>query len=75
MRTQEYVQLHALLQEIRAAVAENQQTADAFEAYDTQPVRPVHVHLSKAQHRQAIFLLLEGIGETITARESPEVAA
>ncbi|QFU82878.1 UPF0058 family protein [Natronorubrum aibiense] len=74
MRSQEYVQLHALLQEIRATVEENQQTADAFEAYDTQPVRPVHVHLSKAQHRRAIFLLLEGISETLETQASPEVA-
>ncbi|SIR96136.1 UPF0058 family protein [Natronorubrum thiooxidans] len=75
MRSQEYMQLHALLQEIRSTVEEDQQTTDAFAAYDAQPIRPAHVHRSKADHKRAIFLLLAGIRDTIDARTTAEVAA
>lgn len=68
MRAQEYVQLHALLREIRDHVAETHHVEDAFEPYDSQPVRPVHVHLSKTHHHRAIVLLLEGIDEVIGDR-------
>ena len=75
MHSLEYVQIHALLREIREAVEDEHHSVDAFELYDSQPVRPVHVHRSKRDHRRAIFLLLEGIDETIDSRDSPEVAA
>ncbi|ELY47946.1 UPF0058 family protein [Natronorubrum bangense] len=75
MRSQEYVQLHALLEEIRSTVDGDQYMTDAFAAYDTQPIRPAHVHRSKADHRRAIFLLLAGIRDTIDARTTAEVAA
>ncbi len=75
MRSQEYVQLHALCQEIRATIEDEHDAAGAFDAYDAQPVRPTHVHISKAHHHAAIFLLLEGISETLEAQRSLEVAA
>ncbi|MHC3439748.1 UPF0058 family protein [Natrialbaceae archaeon A-gly3] len=75
MRSHEYIQLHALLLEIREAVEADQHTTEAFEVYDTQPVRPVHVHRSKTHHRRAIFLLLEGIDETIHTQDPPEATA
>ncbi|WIV68273.1 UPF0058 family protein [Natrialbaceae archaeon AArc-T1-2] len=77
MRSQECVQLHALLQLLREHVEEHHHVGDAFDAYDRQPVRPVHVHRSKDDHRQAIGLLLEGIGDVIDerSREAPAVRA
>ena len=74
MRAHEYVQLHALLLEIREVVETDRQV-EGFERYDAQPVRPVHIHRSKAHHRRAIFLLLEGIDETIHTQDLPEAPA
>ncbi|ELY44360.1 UPF0058 family protein [Natronorubrum sulfidifaciens] len=74
MRSQEYVQLHALLREIRSSVETDRDATAAFAAYDAQPVRPTHVHRSKAAHRRAIFLLLAGIRDTLEARTTTEVA-
>ncbi|MFC4246815.1 UPF0058 family protein [Natribaculum luteum] len=66
MQRQAYIQLHALLCEIRDHVEEEHDVPDdAFDAYDALSVRPVHVHLTKEQHERAIGLLLVGIGETI----------
>lgn len=75
MRSQEYAQIHALLREIRETVEDERHSVEAFELYDSQSVRPIHVHRPKGDHRRAIFLLLEGIDETIDSRDSSEIAA
>ncbi|MXV60838.1 metal-binding protein [Natronorubrum sp. JWXQ-INN-674] len=73
MRSQEYVQLHALLYRLRHHL-ECEDSARSFAAYDAQPVRPTHVHRSKEAHGRAIELLLEGFVETIE-RQSRESTA
>ena len=66
MRSQEYVQIHALLYHLRRHLErEGDVPPEAFEAYDTQPVRPTHIHRSKAQHGEAIALLRAGLDDTV----------
>lgn len=62
MKTQQYVHIHALLFELRAYFErEYGRSADAFANYDTQPVRPNHVHRGKQAHKSAVELLLSGL--------------
>lgn len=71
MRSQELIQIHALLVEVRANLEqEGTVPAGAFSAYDAQPTGPVHIHQSKENHKYAISLLTEGVNKSIQTRSS-----
>ncbi|SFC08493.1 hypothetical protein SAMN05444422_104182 [Halobiforma haloterrestris] len=67
MRRDELINLHALLREIRGAMADRGDVhPEAFAAYDHQRTRPMHVHRAKRDHKRAVRLLLWGIVRSIT---------
>lgn len=62
MKSQELINIHRLLFEVRRYLErEGAVSADAFAAYDAQPIRPTHFHRGKGAHMGAIELLLEGL--------------
>jgi hypothetical protein len=62
MKAQELIHTHRLLFETRRYFEhEGTVSADAFAAYDAQPIRPTHFHRGKEAHLGAIELLLEGL--------------
>lgn len=66
MRLDEWMNLHALLREIRTYMEHRGDTSpDAFAAYDHQPARPMHLHRRKRDHKRATRLLLWGIVRSI----------
>lgn len=66
MRLDEWMNLHALLREIRAYMEHRGDTSpDAFAAYDYQQTRPMHLHRQKREHKRATRLLLWGIVRSI----------
>jgi len=73
MKSQELRQIHALLYEVRKYLCkENIISSDAFVNYDSQPLRPSHVHQSKQAHRHGIELLLDGIERALRSNPPPE---
>lgn len=75
MRLDEWVNLHALLREVRAEMEQRGDAApDAFAAYDSQPARPMHLHRRKEAHKRATRLLLWGIVRSIETESDLAVA-
>ena len=74
MKKQSLIHIHQLLAIVQDAVTSHNETPpDAFDAYVQYGVRPTHIHRSKDQHKEAIWLLLEGINRTIG--ETPPMPA
>lgn len=66
MRHDEWMNLHALLREIRTYMEHRGDASpDAFAAYDYQDTRPMHLHRQKTEHKRAARLLLWGIVQSI----------
>ncbi|WP_226479702.1 UPF0058 family protein [Natrinema amylolyticum] len=66
MRHDEWMNLHALLREIRTDMEHRGDASpDAFAAYDYQHARPMHLHRQKTEHKRATRLLLWGIVRSI----------
>ncbi|TMT85699.1 hypothetical protein E2L06_03455 [Haloterrigena sp. H1] len=75
MNAQELIHVHALLFELRVHFErDGDMPAGAFTAYETQPVRPTHIHRPKHEHEHAIDLLLEGLGQSVRTRPPPDHA-
>ena len=73
MKSQELKQIHALLYEVRKYLrSEKTIPSNAFIDYDSQPIRPSHVHQSKQVHKNGIKLLLDGIERTLHLDPPPE---
>lgn len=73
MKSQELKQIHALLYEVRKHIhSENTVPSDSFVNYDSQPIRPSHVHQSNKAHENGIKLLLDGIECTLQSDPPPE---
>lgn len=69
MRKKELVHVHALLQEVRQQVQSGGPVPpDAFEAYESYGVSPAAIHHPKADHREALFRLADGVVTTIEER-------
>lgn len=75
MRLDEWMALHALLREVRTDMERRGDAApDAFDAYDYQPARPMHLHRRKRAHERATRLLLWGIVRSIETESDLAVA-
>ena len=75
MKSQELIQIHALLCVVREQLeTERAVPSDAFAKYDSQPIRPSHVHRSKAAHKNGISQMLTGIECTLRSNPPPETA-
>ncbi|WP_425491746.1 UPF0058 family protein [Halohasta salina] len=73
MKSQELKQIHALLYEVRKYLCNgNTVPSDPFESYDSQPVRPTHVHQSKQAHKNGIELLVAGIERVLQLDPPPK---
>jgi len=73
MKSQELKQIHALLYEVRKHLCNgNTDSPDPFVSYDSQPVRPSHVHQSKQAHKNGIKLLVDGIEQTLQSDPPPQ---
>ena len=64
MHKDELIYLHSLMVKLRLYFEENDMHGD-FTSYDNMHISPVHVHRSKNDHKQAIFLLSEGLAEMV----------
>ncbi|MDY6964574.1 MAG: UPF0058 family protein [Halobacteriota archaeon] len=56
MRKEELIQLHMLLAYLKKYFEANGMD-DEFEKYQSLNISPAHIHRSKAEHKQAIFIL------------------
>ncbi|MGQ3413593.1 UPF0058 family protein [Natrinema sp. LN54] len=75
MRHDEWMNLHALLREIRDDMEHRGDISpDAFAAYDYQHARPRHLHRQKKEHKRATRLLLWGIVRSIETESDLAVA-
>lgn len=73
MKSQELKQIHALLYEVRTHLEnEGDVPPNAFVNYDSQPIRPSHVHQSKDAHKIGISLILTGIECTLRSNPPPK---
>ncbi|WP_339104201.1 UPF0058 family protein [Haloterrigena salinisoli] len=73
MDQQELIHLHALLVEIRRDLdREETLRAGAFDAYDSQPVRPTHLHRRKEAHKQAMNLLRSDLIDCVQRHPPPD---
>jgi len=75
VKSQELIQIHALLCVVREQLeTERTVPSDAFVKYDSQPVRPSHVHRPKQAHKNGVSQLLTGIECTLRSNPPPEAA-
>lgn len=58
MKKQELIHLHGLLAEVSEYC---DTSAESFDQYQDQGVRPTSIHKSKTDHKDAVFALAEGI--------------
>lgn len=56
MRKEELIHLHILLAQLKRHFEENELGGD-FSKYQSLQISPGHIHRSKAEHKQAIFVL------------------
>ena len=56
MKKEELIHLHMLLAQLKKYCIENGLDCD-FSKYDDLGISPIHVHRSKEEHKQAIFIL------------------
>ena len=73
MKQQELMHLHALLLEVRVFLDQTDDSSPAFSRYDSQPVRPTHVHRRKAAQSKAIALLLNELDGYIDSLNSTDL--
>ena len=75
VKSQELIQIHALLCVVREHLEKERTVpSDAFVHYDSQPIRPSHVHQPKDAHKNGISLVLTGIECTLRSNPPPETA-
>ena len=75
VNAQELVHVHALLFELRIHFERDGDIPmGAFDAYETQPVRPTHIHRPKHEHEHAITLLRDGLSQSVRIRLQPDHA-
>ena len=73
MKQQELMHLHSLLLEVRVFLDQTDDSSAAFSRYDSQPVRPIHVHRRKAAQSKAITLLLDELDGYIDSLNSTDL--
>lgn len=62
MRKQELIQLHALTVLVRQHSEKHYEfSPGTFQAYEDCSVSPASIHRRKADHKEALFLLLDGL--------------
>lgn len=70
MRKTSLIQTHALLVSVRRELEEDHDVPDdVFAEYDSMGIKPIHVHMNKGPHEQAVFALLNGIRELIRVEQ------
>lgn len=69
MKKQELIHLHGLLVEVAEYCATMNDSHLNLERYHTLGTRPMSIHQSKTQHKDAVFALTEGI--TAMIRDEP----
>lgn len=64
MRKTSLIQIHTLLVAVRQELEEDYDVPDdVFAEYDSMGIKPIHIHINKGPHKQAVFALLTGIRE------------
>jgi len=74
MRKQELIHLHGLLGAVARHCEETGAAADLDE-YESLGVQPTSLHLSKHDHREAVFALTDGITDAVTTSTADAPAA
>ncbi|MCU4743726.1 UPF0058 family protein [Halobacteria archaeon AArc-m2/3/4] len=73
VKIQELIHIHALLLETREYLEREGDVPDsAFDSYDTQSIRPSHIHRQKDAHMSAIFMLLDGFDQSVQTHPPPD---
>lgn len=76
MRKKELVHVHALLEEVRRQIRSGGPVPpDAYDAYEAYGLSSAAVHYPKADHREAVFRLADGVVTTIDERETEDSPA
>ncbi len=65
MRKEELIHLHILLAQLKKYF-EDKGMESGFGSYATLNISPAHIHRSKAEHKQAIFMLGNELASIIT---------
>jgi len=68
MRKEELIQLHMLLAHLKKHFEDNGMNSE-FEQYHSLQISPAHIHRSKAEHKQAIFVLGTELASLISEDE------
>lgn len=68
MRKEELIQLHMLLAHLKKHFEDNGMVSE-FEQYHSLQISPAHIHRSKAEHKQAIFVLGTELASLISEDE------
>ncbi len=71
MKKEELIQIHILLAQIKKYFEENN-IGNGFEEYSKLRISPFHVHRSKSDHKQAIFVLGNELATAIAKDECYE---
>lgn len=72
MKKQSLVHIHALLENVRRELYQSGNVPDgAFDEYEQFGVRHTSIQRRKDAHREAIWLLLDGIDETLHRQQEP----
>ncbi|MEF8840120.1 MAG: UPF0058 family protein [Haloarculaceae archaeon] len=62
MRKTSLIQIHALLVAVRQELEKQHDVPDdVFAEYDSMGIKPIHIHMNKGPHKQAVFALLDGV--------------
>lgn len=66
MNKQSLIHLHALLTNVREDLAAREEVPEGvYREYEQYGVRHTSIHRSKGSHEEAVWLLLDGIDQTI----------
>jgi hypothetical protein len=72
MKKQELIQIHGLLDELSGHFSDELELSlenESFEEYQNIETKPIHIHKSKSDHKDAILALVNAI-ETATETET-----
>ncbi|PKK85212.1 MAG: metal-binding protein [Thermoplasmata archaeon HGW-Thermoplasmata-1] len=65
MHKDELIQLHTLLVQLKGFLEQTGEADGHFSDYDDLSISPHHIHKSKKEHKQAVFVLCQSIADTM----------
>lgn len=75
MKKQELIHLHGVLDEVAEFCGDDPAVTPDLEEYESLGARPTSIHLSKGDHRDAVFALTEALAAEFGGAEADTVSA